>query len=126
MPDKPTWSRAVALLSGFVTDMDRDFVLLIAPQQIHVPRLYIEVTLGVNQSLMFSFYHINRHSIAYLYLFQKVQGSTALMGHLIPDFVLQDQKVELIFLLDRSGSMCGQSIGLAKQALAVSSFHINC
>jgi hypothetical protein len=51
---------------------------------------------------------------------QKIDGSTALMAHLIPDFVLKDQKVELIFILDRSGSMMGQSIELAKQALAVS------
>ncbi len=43
------------------------------------------------------------------------------MIHLLPSFKLDEQKTELIFVLDRSGSMGGESIGLAKKALSVCS-----
>ena len=45
------------------------------------------------------------------------EGSTAAMVSLIPSFKLQTQKCELIFLVDRSGSMSGRSMNLAKEAL---------
>jgi uncharacterized protein with von Willebrand factor type A (vWA) domain len=41
------------------------------------------------------------------------------MAHLIPSFKLTDQKVELIVVLDRSGSMSGGSIKMAQKALMV-------
>lgn len=43
-----------------------------------------------------------------------------MMVYLLPSFKLDEQKTELIFVLDRSGSMMGQSINLAKKALLVS------
>ncbi|XP_035700370.1 von Willebrand factor A domain-containing protein DDB_G0292740 [Folsomia candida] len=44
-------------------------------------------------------------------------GSTAAMTHLIPSFALNEEKVELIILVDRSGSMGGYSIRMASAAL---------
>lgn len=46
-------------------------------------------------------------------------GSTAAMTHLIPSFALNEEKVELIILVDRSGSMGGYSIRMASAALQV-------
>ncbi|CAL8143672.1 unnamed protein product [Orchesella dallaii] len=90
VPGKQSWQKALVELSGTTTDMDRDFVLNILPEQIHKPRLYSE---------------------------KMADGSTAAMLHLIPSFKLDEIKTELIFVLDRSGSMMGQSIELAKNAL---------
>jgi len=46
--------------------------------------------------------------------------STAIMFHMIPSFKLKaEQKPEFIILIDRSRSMDGKSIHLAKQAVAV-------
>ncbi|CAL8104245.1 unnamed protein product [Orchesella dallaii] len=90
IPGKQGWEKALVKLSGTTIDMDRDFVLNILPEQIHKPRLYSE---------------------------KMADGSTAVMVHLIPSFKLDEQKTELIFVLDRSGSMKGQRIRLAKEAL---------
>ncbi len=38
-----TWHKAIVALSGHTTDMDRDFVLNIEPEERHKPRLYSEV-----------------------------------------------------------------------------------
>ncbi len=46
-------------------------------------------------------------------------GSAALMLSLVPSFKLSEQKTELIFLVDRSGSMQGAGIKQAGQALKV-------
>jgi len=43
IPEKSNWTRGVVELNGKTTDMDRDFVLLVTPQDVHVPRLYSEV-----------------------------------------------------------------------------------
>lgn len=45
-----------------------------------------------------------------------------MMLSLVPSFKLAEQKTELIFLVDRSGSMDGQGIEQAKQALKVLQF----
>lgn len=42
------------------------------------------------------------------------------MLSLVPSFKLEEQKTELIFLVDRSGSMGGPGIQQARQALQVS------
>ncbi len=41
------------------------------------------------------------------------------MAHLIPSFALKEEKVELIIVVDRSGSMQGNSIRMASIALQV-------
>jgi hypothetical protein len=48
---------------------------------------------------------------------EKTQESLAALVSLIPSFKLDEQKVELIFLVDRSGSMMGASMEQAKKAL---------
>eukprot|EP00095_Tigriopus_kingsejongensis_P011133 maker-scaffold1161_size58349-snap-gene-0.8 protein:Tk11133 transcript:maker-scaffold1161_size58349-snap-gene-0.8-mRNA-1 annotation:"hypothetical protein DAPPUDRAFT_309817" len=73
--------RMKTTLTGSVTDMDRDFILLAATEKIHDPVVYVE---------------------------QNPDGqSQAGMVSLVPSFALDEQKVELIFLVDRSGSMGG-------------------
>ena len=57
-------------------------------------------------------------------MFQAHSSKTAGMVSLVPDFQLDDQKVELIFLVDRSGSMgwgagARSTIELAKDALTL-------
>ncbi|XP_037045008.1 von Willebrand factor A domain-containing protein 5A-like [Bradysia coprophila] len=84
------WHKTVVELSGKTTDMDRDFVLNIVPEESHTPRLYSE---------------------------KNGNGSTVVMVYLIPSFKLDEQKTELIFVVDRSMSMMGDSISLAKKAL---------
>jgi uncharacterized protein with von Willebrand factor type A (vWA) domain len=42
------------------------------------------------------------------------------MAHLIPSFALKEDKVELIIVVDRSGSMGGNKIRMAGSALQVS------
>ncbi|XP_037040285.1 von Willebrand factor A domain-containing protein 5A-like [Bradysia coprophila] len=88
------WQKATVELSGQTTDMDRDFVIIIEPREKHKPRLYSETSDNGN-------------------------GTTAVMIHLLPSFKLDEQKTELIFVLDRSGSMLGPSIRSAKEALTL-------
>lgn len=45
MPENELWHKAMVELSAQTTDMDRDFVLLIVPEETHKPRLYSEVNL---------------------------------------------------------------------------------
>ncbi|CAL8124348.1 unnamed protein product [Orchesella dallaii] len=92
IPGKELWRKAVVELRGWNTDMDRDFVLNVELAVPHKPRLYSEKLTG---------------------------GSTAMMIHLIPSFKLKEVKVELMFVLDCSGSMVGESITLAKKALLI-------
>ena len=42
-----------------------------------------------------------------------------MMLSLVPSYKLAEQKTELIFVVDRSGSMQGEGIQQAKQALTV-------
>ncbi|XP_057373545.1 von Willebrand factor A domain-containing protein 5A-like [Daphnia carinata] len=77
-------------LDNVVTSMDRDLVFYIQVAEPNQPRLIHE---------------------------KSPTGTTAMMLSLVPTFKLADQKTELIFLVDRSGSMGGVGIGQAKQAL---------
>lgn len=43
IPEHEIWHKAIVELSGNTTDMDRDFVLEILPEEIYKPRLYSEV-----------------------------------------------------------------------------------
>ncbi|XP_021948454.1 von Willebrand factor A domain-containing protein 5A [Folsomia candida] len=91
IPEQPGWNKAVVTLVGNVTEMDRDFVLLVTPlEAVMKPRVYYEIL---------------------------ENGSLAAMTHLIPSFALKEEKVELIIVVDRSGSMGGQSIRMASAAL---------
>ncbi len=76
-------------LEASVTDMDRDFIALVRTDDIHKPRLLIEES----------------------------ETSKAAMLSLVPSFNLKEQPVELVFLVDRSGSMEGSGIEQAKKAL---------
>nr|CAH0110060.1 unnamed protein product [Daphnia galeata] len=73
-----------------VTSMDRDLVVYIQVTEPNQPRLVLE---------------------------KSPKGTAALMLSLVPSFKLTEQKTELIFLVDRSGSMDGPGIRQAKQAL---------
>ena len=50
---------------------------------------------------------------------EKGENSTALMLSFVPEFTIAEEKCELIFLVDCSGSMCSGSIGKARDALNV-------
>jgi len=43
LPERKGWGRAIVVFSGSVKDMNRDFVVLIFPEEVHVPRIYVEV-----------------------------------------------------------------------------------
>ena len=47
------------------------------------------------------------------------ENSYVAMLTLVPDFKLRDQPIEAVFLVDCSGSMAGQSMNLAREALLV-------
>ena len=67
-------------LSGNVSDMDRDFVLMIESESIHDPAVYLERSSKLD--------------------------THAAMVSLVPQFKLKEEKkADLIFLVDRSGSM---------------------
>ncbi|TRY77470.1 hypothetical protein TCAL_10676 [Tigriopus californicus] len=89
-----------ASLAATVAEMDRDFILLAGVADIHDPTVYLEESDGDDGA-----------------------QAKAGMVSLVPSFALMDQKVELIFLVDRSGSMGGgwgsveAGINQAKKAL---------
>ncbi|KAI9555319.1 hypothetical protein GHT06_017833 [Daphnia sinensis] len=85
-----TPTRRILRLDNVVTSMDRDIVVYIQTAEPHQPRIIQE---------------------------KSPQGSAAMMLSLVPSFKLAEQKTELIFLVDRSGSMDGEGIEQAKQAL---------
>ena len=77
-------------LGDTTTDvMDRDLVIFIQSEDNNKPVVFVE----------------------------KSKDSLAALVSLIPSFKLDNQNVELIFLVDRSGSMGGESINQAKGAL---------
>lgn len=83
-------TRRTLRLDDEVTSMDRDLVVYVQIAEPHQPRIIQE---------------------------KSPEGSAAMMLSLVPSFKLAEQKTELIFLVDRSGSMDGQGIEQAKQAL---------
>ena len=81
---------ATCCLENGTTDiMDRDLVVLIESDDYDKPVVFIE----------------------------KGKDSIATLVSLIPSFKLDEQDVEVIFLVDRSGSMGGESMQQAKKAL---------
>ncbi len=82
---------SVTNLKTNVTEMNKDFVLLIDSEDMHKPVVFLET--------------------------DEEKGSSAGMVSLVPSFNLKKQNVELVFLVDRSGSMSGSSIEQAKKAL---------
>ena len=66
-------------LSGNTSDMNRDFILMIESENIHDPAVYLERS-------------------------SKLDAHAAMVS-LVPQFKLKEQKADLIFLVDRSGSM---------------------
>ena len=84
-------------LSTKTTDMDGDIIILIEGEDedaINNPTVFLER------------HEDDNHKIGYV-------G----MVSMVPSFKLKDQSIELIFLVDRSGSMRGSSIEQAKKAL---------
>merc|ERR1712038_1593803 len=81
---------AESSLQDATTDiMDRDLVVLIQSEENEKPVVFIE----------------------------KSKDSQAALVSLIPSIKLDDQNVELVFLVDRSGSMQGESMEQARKAL---------
>jgi len=80
-----------AKFSGDTSMMDRDLVVFIKSDEPHQPKVLVE----------------------------KDDDSYVAMMTFVPEFKLQDHKMEAIFVVDCSGSMGGQSIKLAKEALLV-------
>ena len=81
-----------ASFKGTTVDMDRDFVVLVASEDVHRPRLLIEK----NEKL----------TTALLTFVPRVQD-------------LVTAPSEIVFLIDCSGSMGGQNIQMAKEALSI-------
>ncbi|CAG0896248.1 unnamed protein product, partial [Darwinula stevensoni] len=79
-----------AKLQGASTDMDRDFVLLLETEELHKPRLTLEKSLD---------------------------STVAARVTLVPSFKLPPLKCDFIFVIDRSGSMGGEKMEKAKDAL---------
>lgn len=101
-------------MDDVVTSMDRDLVVYIKIAEPHQPRIIQEVSrriIRIKKKNGFDLTVSNQKS---------PNGTAAMMLSLVPSFKLAEQKTELIFLVDRSGSMEGQGIEQAKQALKVS------
>ncbi|CAG0903393.1 unnamed protein product [Darwinula stevensoni] len=82
--------RTEVKLLGVSTDMDRDFVMLLETEAHHQPRLILE---------------------------RGSDSTVAAMITLIPSFKLPPLKCDFIFVIDRSGSMGGEKMEKAKDAM---------
>ena len=84
------YHQAMVQLAATTADLDRDLVVLLEIAEPGRPRLALE---------------------------RNEAGSTVAMLSLVPQFKLQDEAMEAVFLVDCSGSMNGQKIRLAREAL---------
>ena len=80
----------ISLAGGKITEMDRDFIVLIDCADTQKPVAFVE---------------------------KSQNGYAVVMVSFIPCFQIQDDPKEVIFLVDRSGSMNGRSMDSAKLAL---------
>ena len=80
----------ICLAGGKITEMDRDFIVLIDCADTQKPVAFVE---------------------------KSQHGYAVVMVSFVPCFQIQDDPKEVIFLVDRSGSMRGRSIDSAKLAL---------
>eukprot|EP00092_Neocalanus_flemingeri_P042314 GFUD01046186.1.p1 GENE.GFUD01046186.1~~GFUD01046186.1.p1 ORF type:complete len:828 (+),score=250.72 GFUD01046186.1:263-2746(+) len=78
--------------AGQTTNMDRDMIIYIDTDEPNKPKVIIE---------------------------KNNEGSSVAMLSFVPEFKLKDHQVEAVFLVDCSGSMSGQSMNMAKEALQV-------
>jgi len=78
--------------AGHNSNMDRDMVIYIDTEEPNQPKVVVE---------------------------KNDEGSSVAMLSFVPAFKLKDHQVEAVFLVDCSGSMSGQSMNLAKEALQV-------
>ena len=83
---------ASAVLAAGTMQLDKDLVVLVATVSPHEPRVCVEIG---------------------------EDGSTATMITLAPHIELDDQRCELVFVVDRSGSMSGSKIEQARNAMEV-------
>ncbi len=88
---------SVGLAAG-VVQLDKDFFLLVRTIDPHEPRVCVEIA---------------------------PDGSTATMISLAPHIELDDERCELIFVVDQSGSMGGSKILNARNAMNVSAMCFN-
>jgi len=86
------YHQATVGIIGVTADMDRDIIVYIESEEPNKPKVLIE---------------------------KREDGSSLAMLSFVPEFKLGDHQVEAVFLVDCSGSMSGQSINLAKEALQV-------
>ena len=80
-------------LEGGSAGLDRDLVVVVESEDPHAPAVFLEA--------------------------DAEKGTSAAMVSLVPSFSLKEQKCEIVFLVDRSGSMGGSSMEQAKQALTL-------
>ncbi|KAK7183913.1 vault protein inter-alpha-trypsin [Paraphaeosphaeria sporulosa] len=92
--DVPEMSKASATLGIQSTHLDTDFVLQIVAKDTGIPKAILETH-------------------------PTIPNQRALMATLVPKFALSPQSPEIVFVCDRSGSMEGTRIALAKQALQI-------
>ena len=91
---KPRMNRASATLSLGSAELDKDFVLQVVAKEIEQPKALVETH-------------------------PTIPNQRALMATLIPRFALKQQRPEIVFICDRSGSMRGFKIGTLAAALKV-------
>ena len=90
----PKMSRASATFSLGTAELDKDFVLQLVAKETAIPKALLE-----------------RHPT--------IPNQRALMATLVPKFALKQQRPEIVFVCDRSGSMSGSNITVLSAALKV-------